>query len=147
MPTLQFVIGTGKTTCAHLYADLLKELNFLSVGGVVFKTASDFVGSVVGESQKKANNIIENARGKVLVIDEAYNLADGLYGNQVLDVIVEKVQGTESDDIAVLLLGYEKNMSEMIRKANPGLARRFAFDYAFRFEDYDDSQLLVRCCA
>ncbi|SPR01593.1 unnamed protein product (mitochondrion) [Plasmodiophora brassicae] len=135
--------GTGKTTCAHLYADLLKELNFLSVGGVVFKTASDFVGSVVGESQKKANNIIENARGKVLVIDEAYNLADGLYGNQVLDVIVEKVQGTESDDIAVLLLGYEKNMSEMIRKANPGLARRFAFDYAFRFEDYDDSQLLT----
>ena len=27
--------------------------------------------------------------------------------NEVLDVLVEKIQGTENDDIAVLLLGYE----------------------------------------
>ena len=46
-------------------------------------SASDFVGSVVGESQKKTNEMIEKARGKVLVIDEAYNLDDKLYGKQV----------------------------------------------------------------
>ncbi|KAI9318848.1 hypothetical protein DFJ73DRAFT_769718 [Zopfochytrium polystomum] len=137
------IFRTGKTTCAKMYATLLKELNFLSVGGVVEKTASNFIGSHIGESQKSASSIIEGARGKVLLIDEAYSLSDGLYGNQVLDVIVEKVQGTPSDDIAVLLLGYEKKMSEMLRKANPGLARRFAFDYAFRFEDYTDAQLLL----
>lgn len=27
---------------------------------------------------------------------------------EVLDVVVEKIQGTENDDIAVLLLGYEE---------------------------------------
>ncbi len=27
---------------------------------------------------------------------------------EVLDVLVEKIQGTENDDIAVLLLGYEE---------------------------------------
>ena len=54
----------------------------MSSGDVVFSTASDFVGSVVGESQKKANAMLEKARGKVLVIDEAYNLDDSLYGKQ-----------------------------------------------------------------
>ena len=41
----------------------------------------------------------------MLLIDEAYNLDDNLYGKQVLDVLVEKVQGGPYDDIAVLLLG------------------------------------------
>ena len=46
-------------------------------------SSSDFVGSVVGKSQKKTNAMLEKARGKVLVIDEAYNLDDKLYGKQV----------------------------------------------------------------
>ena len=46
-------------------------------------SSSDFVGSAVGESQKKTNAMLEKARGKVLVIDEAYNLDDKLYGKQV----------------------------------------------------------------
>ena len=46
-------------------------------------SSSDFVGSTVGESQKKTNAMLEKARGKVLVIDEVYNLDDMLYGKQV----------------------------------------------------------------
>ena len=61
---------------------------------------------------------------------------------QALDTIVEKVQNTESDDIAVLLLGYEKQMREMLRNQNPGLARRFSSDYPFMFEDYTQQELL-----
>jgi hypothetical protein len=91
----------------------------------VLKAASDFVGSFVGQSQTKTNEILASARGKVLVIDEAYSLDDSMYGKQVLDTLVEKIQGTPSDDIAVLLLGYEKQMLDMIRNQNPGLARRF----------------------
>ena len=66
-----------------MYGRLLKELNILSVGEVVMAAASDLVGSVVGESQRKTNEMLERARGKVLVIDEAYNLDDKLYGKQV----------------------------------------------------------------
>lgn len=46
-------------------------------------SSSDFVGAVVGESQKKTNAMLEKASGKVLVIDEAYNLDDNMYGKQV----------------------------------------------------------------
>ena len=56
---------------------------------------------------------------------------------------MEKVQNTESDDIAVLLLGYEKQMREMLRNQNPGLARRFSSDYPFIFEDYTQKELLL----
>eukprot|EP00727_Mastigamoeba_balamuthi_P013907 m51a1_g9139 hypothetical protein (3447) ;mRNA; r:63647-74936 len=136
--------GTGKTTCARLYGRLLKALGVLSVGDVVAKTASDFVGQFIGQSQNRTTDILRLAQGKVLVIDEAYNLADSgsTYGRQVLDTIVEKVQGGPWDDIAVLLLGYEPQMAEMLRTSNPGLARRFPLEYAFRFDDYTDEELL-----
>jgi len=134
--------GTGKTTCAELYGRLLKELGFLSNGGLVKKVASDFIGSHVGESQTKTSSIIEGSRGKVVIIDEAYALDDSLYGKQVLDTLVEKVQGTPSDDIAVLLLGYEEQMIKMIEGQNPGLSRRFPKEHAFYFDDYDDNELL-----
>lgn len=61
---------------------------------------------------------------------------------QVLDVLVEKIQNSSTDDIAVLLLGYEPQMRKMLRDQNPGLARRFPVDQAFVFEDYDDDELL-----
>lgn len=134
--------GTGKTTCAGYYGQILKMLHFLSNGEVVKKTAGDFVGSHIGESQTKTVQILDMARGKVLVIDEAYNLNDNMYGKQVLDVLVEKVQGSESDDIAVLLIGYEHEMLEMLRNQNPGLSRRFPPQYAFYFEDYTEHELL-----
>lgn len=120
----------------------MKELGFLSNGEVVSKTASDFVGQYVGQSQTKTSQILESAKGKVLIIDECYALDDNLYGKQVLDTIVEKVHGSPSEDIAVLLLGYEEQMLKMISNQNPGLNRRFPKDQAFYFDDYDDSELL-----
>lgn len=134
--------GTGKTTCAKIYGMILKHLQFLSNGEVLVYSAGDFVGGHVGQSQTKTTAILEKAKGKVLVIDEAYNLDDGLYGKQVLDVIVEKVQGGEHDDIAVLLLGYEQQMDQMMRNQNPGLSRRFAREYAFMFDDFNPDELL-----
>ena len=53
------------------------------------------------------------------MIDEAYNLNDSLYGKQVLDTIVENVMGQPGEDIAVLMLGYEKEMRDMLRVQNP----------------------------
>ena len=58
------------------------------------------------------------------------------------------IQGP-SDDICVLLLGYESQMLEMIQSQNPGLARRFPKEQAFYFEDYSDAelfQILIQIC-
>ena len=80
-----------QTTIAEVYGLVLKELGLLSDGSVEVKTASDFVGSHVGETSTKTSAILQLCEGKVLVIDEAYNLDDNMYGKQALDTIVEKV--------------------------------------------------------
>lgn len=63
--------GTGKSTVAEIYGKVLKALGLLSNGEVILKTAGDFIGSVVGESQNEAADILQLAQGRVLVIDEA----------------------------------------------------------------------------
>lgn len=40
------------------------------------------------------------------------------------------------------MLGYEDQMREMLRDSNPGLARRFQIEDAFKFEDYSNEDLL-----
>ncbi|KAF2017639.1 P-loop containing nucleoside triphosphate hydrolase protein [Aaosphaeria arxii CBS 175.79] len=137
--------GTGKTTVAKLYGQILKDIGFLSNGEVVVKNPADFVGNVLGQSESNTKGILASTIGKVLIIDEAYMLAGGgtadIYKTAVIDTLVAEVQSTPGEDRCVLLLGYKDQMEEMLRDVNPGLARRFPLDSAFVFEDFTDSEL------
>jgi Cdc6-like AAA superfamily ATPase len=66
--------GTGKTTVAKHYANILCETGFLSEGEVIFTSPADFLGLNSGESMSKTKAILEKSKGNVLVIDEAYGL-------------------------------------------------------------------------
>jgi SpoVK/Ycf46/Vps4 family AAA+-type ATPase len=144
--------GTGKTTVSKIYGQLLTEMGLLSKGDVILKTPSDFVGDVLGSSEKNTRDILSSAEGCVLVIDEAYSLYSGgkggvsgnndPYKQAVVDTIVEQVQALPGDDRAVVLLGYREEMEAMLKNTNPGLSRRFQLEYAFEFPDYDDESLL-----
>eukprot|EP00899_Mesostigma_viride_P022218 jgi/Mesvir1/3180/Mv16338-RA.1 len=143
--------GTGKTTVAKHYAGILKDLGMLSKGEVIVKGPSDFVGTHLGHSEEKTAAILKSAAGNVLVIDEAYGFfssgfaggsGQDLYKQAVVDTIVAKVQNVPGEDMAVLMLGYREQMEEFLTKANPGLARRFALEDAFVFDDYSDDELM-----
>ncbi len=117
---------------------------------VVLKNPADFIGSVLGESEKNTKAILKASEGKVLIIDEAYMLYSGgkgvgntsdPYKTAVIDTIVAEVQSNPGEDRCVLLLGYKDQMEEMLENSNPGFARRFQLSYAFEFEDFDDQQL------
>ncbi|KAG9396949.1 CbxX/CfqX [Carpediemonas membranifera] len=133
--------GTGKTTVARLYGQILKHTGLLSSGEVIEKRPSDLVGDAVGQSRSRTKAAIEEARGKVLLIDECYSLDDGVYGKEALDTIVERVHNKPGDDIAVLMLGYEEPIRRMLRNQNAGLASRFDPESAFIFADFDDTAL------
>ncbi|KAJ5114222.1 hypothetical protein N7456_002756 [Penicillium angulare] len=144
--------GTGKTSVAKIYGQILVDIGLLSNGEVVVKNPSDFVGSVIGESEKNTKGILAATLGKVLVIDEAYGLfaggtSDGTgaksdpYRSAVVDTIVADVQSTPGDDQCVLLLGYKDQMEQMFQNVNPGLSRRFPIDQAFVFEDFSENEL------
>ncbi|KAM5384717.1 hypothetical protein ACJA88_002564 [Fusarium oxysporum] len=143
--------GTGKTTVAKLYGEILKDLGLLSNGEVVTKNPADFVGAALGQSEAQTKGILAAMVGKVLLIDEAYGLYGGgggvngsvvdPYKGAVIDTIVAEVQSVPGEDRCVLLLGYKEQMEEMFQNVNPGLSRRFPISSAFVFEDFDDVAL------
>ncbi|KAL0932639.1 AAA family ATPase [Colletotrichum truncatum] len=143
--------GTGKTTVAKLYGQILVDLGLLSNGEVVVKNPADFVGAVLGGSEAQTKGILASTVGKVLVIDEAYGLYGGggssggsssnSFKTAVVDTIVAEVQSVPGEDRCVLLLGYKDQMEEMFQNVNPGLSRRFPLSSAFGFEDFSSSEL------
>ncbi|KAL8678753.1 MAG: hypothetical protein Q9186_004904 [Xanthomendoza sp. 1 TL-2023] len=142
--------GTGKTSVAKLYGQILADLGLLSNGEVVTKNPSDFVGQYTGQSETNTKAILASAVGKVLIIDEAYMLYTGNEGggNQsdpfktgVIDTIVAEVQSVPGEDRCVLLLGYRDKMETMFRNVNPGLSRRFRIEDAFQFDDFTELEL------
>lgn len=141
--------GTGKTTVAKHYGEILKDLGLLSNGELVVKNPADFVGAALGQSEAQTKGILAATVGKVLVIDEAYGLFGGgangtvvdPYKAAVVDTIVAEVQSVPGEDRCVLLLGYKDQMEEMFQNVNPGLSRRFPLSSAFVFEDFDDAAL------
>jgi SpoVK/Ycf46/Vps4 family AAA+-type ATPase len=143
--------GTGKTTVAKLYGQILADLGMLSKREVVVKNPADFVGSALGQSEQATKGILASSVGKVLVIDEAYGLYGGggvgstadPYKTAVIDTLVAEVQSVPGDDRCVLLLGYRAQMEAMFQNINPGLSRRFPLDSAFEFEDFDDDDLAI----
>ena len=118
---------------------------------VVVKNPSDFVGDVLGASEKTTKGILASTIGKVLVIDEAYGLYGGSgngsgakgdpYKTAVIDTIVAEIQSVPGDDRCVLLIGYRDQMEAMFQNVNPGLSRRFPISEAFEFEDFTDDEL------
>ncbi|KAK2002735.1 ATPase [Colletotrichum falcatum] len=145
--------GTGKTTVAKLYGQILVDLGLLSNGEVVVKNPSDFVGAVLGGSEAQTKGILASTKSKVLVIDEAYGLHGGgggssgsvsdPYKTAVVDTIVAEVQSVPGEDRCVLLLGYTDQMEEMFQNVNPGLSRRFPISSAFVFEDFSRPELMT----
>lgn len=112
------------------------------------KNPSDFVGDVLGASEKTTKGILSSTVGKVLVIDEAYGLHPSTTGHStdpyktaVIDTLVAEIQSVPGDDRCVLLLGYHDEMETMLRDANSGLGRRFPMSEAFHFQDFTDSEL------
>ena len=133
--------GTGKTSVAKLYADIMKHLGFLSKGGWEYKKSADLIGDAVGVTQKKTASILKRCEGKTLIIDEAYTLNERPYGHNAIDTIVGVIHGAPGEDICCILIGYDKEMQKMFRDANDGLSRRFDLPNAWVFEDYSESEL------
>lgn len=146
----QILADMGKSSflqwnCGRAHADF-RDIGMLSSGEVVVKKPADFIGGVLGASEANTKGILDAAVGKVLVIDEAYGLYGGgslsdPYRIAVIDTIVAEVQSVPGDDRCVLLLGYRREMEEMMQNVNPGLARRFPIDSGFSFEDFDDDDM------
>ena len=129
--------GTGKTTVVNMLGRLYKKMGLLSKGQVKEVDRSDLVAQYIGQTAPKVKKIIEDAKGGILFIDEAYSLSrvkgdSNDFGPEVLEILLKEMSdGT--GDIAIMCAGYPKEMQNFI-DSNPGLKSRF--NQYFHFEDY-----------
>ena len=135
--------GTGKTTVARKLGRLFHSLGLLSKGEVIAVDRTRLVGQFIGQTEDNMKVVLEEARGNVLFIDEAYTLSVGAddkkdFGGRVLDSLLT-VLTQPNPDMLIIFAGYTKEMNDMLN-SNPGLAGRFP--YRYQFEDYTAEQLM-----
>ena len=140
--------GTGKTMIARLMARIYKALGILKGGQLVEVERSGLVAGYVGQTAAKTMEVLEQARGGVLFIDEAYTLSrggDNDFGQEAIDTLLKYMED-HRDEIVVIVAGYVELMEDFIH-SNPGLESRF--NRYLHFPDYTAEELLeiflMRC--
>jgi probable Rubsico expression protein CbbX len=134
--------GTGKTTVAMKMADILNRLEYIRKGHLMTVTRDDLVGQYIGHTAPKTKEVLKQAMGGVLFIDEAYYLykADNErdYGAEAIEILLQ-VMENQRDDIVVIFAGYKDRMDKFY-ESNPGLSSRVTNHVDF--PDYSEQELL-----
>ena len=134
--------GTGKTTVCKIFGSLLHQAGALSKGHVVLCDRGTFIGTLWGDEERSVRQVLEKAKGGVLMIDEAYLLNsknDNDPGKLVLQLLMNILADESQRDIAVVLCGYKDQMEKLL-EMNPGLQSRFP--NKFEFQDFSVDELL-----
>ncbi|SHK94584.1 AAA family ATPase [Xylanibacter ruminicola] len=132
--------GTGKTTVARIMADIFKTLGVVARGQLVEADRSKLVAGFSGQTAIKTNQLVDQALGGVLFIDEAYTLksSDGdTFGAEAIDTLLKRLEDDRGKFICIVA-GYTDNMHDFI-DSNPGLKSRFT--QTIHFDDYTPDEL------
>jgi probable Rubsico expression protein CbbX len=134
--------GTGKTTVAVKMADILHRLGYIPKGHLMTVTRDDLVGQYIGHTAPKTKEVLKQAMGGVLFIDEAYYLYKANnerdYGAEAIEILLQ-VMENQRDDIVVIFAGYKDKMDKFY-ESNPGLSSRVTNHVDF--PDYTSNELL-----
>ena len=132
--------GTGKTTVARIMADIFKTLGVVARGQLVEADRSKLVAGFSGQTAIKTNQLVDQAMGGVLFIDEAYTLKsnDGdSFGAEAIDTLLKRLEDDRGKFICIVA-GYTDQMHDFI-DTNPGLKSRFT--QTIHFDDYTPDEL------
>lgn len=133
--------GCGKTSLGLVLSGIYKALGF-SNGKFKIAKRSDLVAGYLGQTTLKTQKVLDDARGGVLFIDEAYSLGNeegrDSFAKEAIDCINQNLTEMKTELICIIA-GYKKQIEECFFSYNPGLSRRFPFRY--EIGDYNDRDL------
>lgn len=136
--------GTGKTTVAKLLGQIYKDMGLLSKGHVVFAERKTLIAGRWYDSANAATmEAIDKAKGGILFIDEAYNLAvpedPRDPGQDIISSLLTVLSDESKKDWMLILAGYPDKMEKMMTQ-NEGFKSRVP--NVFHFNDYAPDDLL-----
>ncbi len=135
--------GTGKTTVARIVGYVYKQIGLLSKGHFIEVSRTDLIAGYQGQTALKVKKVIEQAKGGVLFIDEAYSITENdhsdSYGRECLTELTKALEDYR-DDLVVIVAGYTEPMNHFFA-SNPGLKSRF--NTFIEFPDYSANELFV----
>ena len=103
---------------------------------------ADLIGRYLGQTAMKTKKALENCKGGVVFIDEAYSIGQSendsdSYSKECINTINQFL--SENRDIICILAGYEKEIESQIFSSNPGMDRRFP--WRFKMDVYNRNDL------
>ena len=134
--------GTGKTTFARKFGEVLNAIGALPTGQFVEISGKDLIGQYVGDSEANVRRYVNQAMGGVLFIDEAYALKGssgdkGSYGMDAVNTILNLLENRKGEFVCIMA-GYTKEMADFVRM-NPGIPSRC--NVTIEFPDYSAREL------
>jgi len=142
--------GTGKTEFAQKIAKIYLKMGVLKRD--IFKKVkrSDLIAGYLGQTALKTQDILDEVRGGVLFIDEAYSLGNNsgkdsgdTYSKECIDLLnqsLTEMRDNPDDYFIMIVAGYKEDLKKSFFGVNDGLERRFSIN--FSMESYSSNDLV-----
>ena len=133
--------GVGKTDLAKIMAEIYQKMGYCKNEIVKFVKRSDLIGGYLGQTAIKTQKVLDECKGGILVIDEAYSLGSpegrDSYSKECIDTLTSFL--SESPETIVFIMGYHDDLEKSLFAMNKGLERRFS--YRFTVRKYNPAEL------
>ena len=134
--------GTGKTEIAKMMGNIYSKIGILNKGTFKKVTRSDLIAGYLGQTAIKTRDVIKEALGGVLFIDEAYALGNtdkkDIFSKECIDTLCEGLSDNK-ENLMVIIAGYETELNDCFFNYNQGLDSRFT--WRFKIDNYSSDDL------